>query len=388
MTRALAGPYATMLLADLGADVIKVEPPNGDMTRVQGPYRADDDERVLGGYFQSVNRGKRSVVADLATSEGTGLVRRLAAHADVLMENFRAGVMDRMGLSYETLSADNPRLVYGALRGFGDPRTGAGPYVDRPAYDVVAQAMGGLMAITGAPDGPPTKVGPGVGDIFPAALTVVGVLAAVHEARSTGRGRFVDVSMYDAMISLCERSVYQYSVLGQVAGQVGNDHPIFCPFGVYRAADGWVTVAAPGDRHWERLAEVIGRPELAADPRFATNAERAARRDEVRAVIEAWTGVRARDVVVAELSGSVPCGPVNTADAIFADPHVAARNMLIDVEQPGSATPVTIAGQPIKFAGHPEPAYRRGPLLGEHTAEVLEEFGIPAPRPPVGEQSH
>ena len=370
MTRALAGPYCTMLLADLGADVIKVEPPEGDHTRHLGPYRADDERRLYGGYFQSVNRNKRSVVVDLRSPDGAATVRRLAAQADALVENFRAGVMDAMGLSYESLAAANPRLVYGALRGFGDPRTGAGPYVDRPAFDVVAQAMGGIMAITGEP-GHPTKVGPGVGDIFPAALTAVGVLAAIIEARSTGHGRFVDVAMYDAVLSLCERMIYQHSYLGVIPGGEGNDHPLLCPFGLYRAADGWVTIAAPRDRQWQDLCAAMGRPGLGDDPRFATNEARVAARVAVRAELEAWTATRTRAQITDAIADRVPCGPVNTAETIFADPHARARDMLVDLAQPGSGRPVTVAGQPIRFGGARGRPFVRAPLLGEHTEEIL-----------------
>ena len=377
MTRALAGPYCTMLLADLGADVIKIEPPAGDHTRVLGPYAPDDETHEYGGYFQSVNRNKRSVVADLRSDAGVATVRRLAARADALVENFRAGVMDAMGLSYETLSAANPKLVYGALRGFGDPRTGASPYVDRPAFDVVAQAMGGIMAITGEP-GHPTKIGPGVGDIFPAALTAVGVLSGVIEARSTGRGRFVDVSMYDAVVSLCERAIYQHAYAGDDPAGEGNDHPLLCPFGLYRAADGWVTIAAPRDHQWAALATAMGRAELGDDPKYATNAARVAAREDVRAAIEAWTLPRTRAEITEAIADRVPCGPVNTASSIYADPHARIRNMLVELDQPGSARPVTVAGQPIKFTGPSEP-FRRAPLLGEHTAEVTAGLSAESP---------
>ncbi|KAA9166091.1 CoA transferase [Amycolatopsis acidicola] len=370
LTRALAGPYCTMLLADLGADVIKVEPPAGDPSRVNGPFPEDAAEHPYGGYFQSVNRNKRSVVADFRSPEGIAAVRELARTADVLVENFRAGVMDRMGLSYETLSADNPRLVYGALRGFGDPRTGESPYAARPAFDVVAQAMGGIMGITGPP-GTPTKIGPGVGDIFPATLLSVGILAAVTERQRTGRGRFVDVAMYDAIVSLCERMIYQYSYTGKVAVGEGNDHPLLCPFGLYRTADGWVTIAAPRDHQWQKLCAALGKPELGTEERFATNNARVRVRDEVRAVIEDWTTRRTMSEVVEAIAGDVPCGPVNTAETIYADPHARVRRMLVELEQPGSARTVTVAGQPIKFSGAPAPDFRRAPLLGEHDADVL-----------------
>ncbi|WP_335971333.1 CaiB/BaiF CoA transferase family protein [Streptomyces sp. CA2R106] len=383
LTRALSGPYATMLLADLGADVIKVESPAGDSSRGTGPFPSDDEAHHYGGYFQSVNRNKRSVVVDLRSAEGTAAVRRLAAGADVLVENFRAGVMDRMSLSYESLRCDNPRLVYGALRGFGDPRTGTSPHVDRPAFDVVAQAMGGLMGITGPPY-QPTKVGAGIGDVFPAALLAVGVLAALTDRARTGHGRFVDVAMYDAVVSLCERTVYQHSYTGAVPTGEGNDHPLLCPFGLYRTADGWVTVAAPRDRQWRALCATLGRPDLAEDPRYATNNARVAVRDKVRAAIEEWTTGRTSAQVVAALAADVPCGPVNTAADLYADPHLRAREMLVEIEHPGSARTVTVAGQPIKFAGSGAAVHRRAPLLGEHTAEILGSGGPSRPGGPGG----
>ena len=245
LTQMLAGPYGSMVLADHGASVIKVEPPGGDMCRHTGPYRSDDTTRALGAYFQSIDRNKKSVCLDLKTADGRDALKALVRDADAIMESFRAGVMDRLGLGYEVLRAINPRLVYGALRGFGDQRTGASPYVEWPAYDVVAQAMGGMMAVTGPDANTPTKVGPGIGDIVPGMMLAFGVLAAIHHARRTGAGQFVDVSMVDAMLAICERSVWQHSVQGQIAGPEGNHHPFLCPFGMFPASDGHVHDRGP-----------------------------------------------------------------------------------------------------------------------------------------------
>jgi crotonobetainyl-CoA:carnitine CoA-transferase CaiB-like acyl-CoA transferase len=365
----LAGPYATMLLADLGADVVKVEPPRGDGTRGTGPFRAGDGPGALGGYFQSVNRGKRSVVLDLKKAADRDRLVALVRVADVLVENYSAGVMDRLGLGYERLAAENPRLVYGAIRGFGDPRSGASPYQDWPAFDVIAQAMGGFLSITGTADGAPVKAGPGIGDLFPAALLALGVVAAVDHARRTGVGQFVDVAMYDAVLSLCERIVYQHSYSGAVPRPQGNGHPLLCPFDVFPTEDGWVAVAAPHDRHWRVLAEAVGGTALAADDRYRTNRDRVRHGDEVRAVVGDWLRARSTADVVAVLGGRVPVGPVNDIADIAADPHVAVRRMLAEVPQPGSDRPVVLAGQPIKFGRTPAEVTRRAPALGEHDLE-------------------
>ena len=375
LTAMLAGPYATMLLADLGADVVKVEPPRGDLTRDVGPFRAGAGEGRLGGYFQSVNRGKRSVVLDLKSPEGRDRLRQLVAHADVVAENFSAGVMERLGLGYETLAAINPRLVYAAIRGFGDPRTGESPYVSWPAFDVVAQAMGGFLSVTGTAGGGPVKSGPGIGDIFPAALLALGIVAAVRHAERTGEGQFVDVAMYDAVLSLTERIVYQHSCTGDVPRPQGNGHPLLCPFDIFPTADGWVAIAAPTDSHWRKVAEAIGRPEMGTDERYRTNTARLAHAAEVRAAIEEWLQPRTTDDVVAALGGRVPIGPVHDVAAIFADPHVAARRMLVDLDDPGSDRPITVAGEAIKFGRTPAEPSRRGPLLGEdHPEAVLAEW--------------
>jgi crotonobetainyl-CoA:carnitine CoA-transferase CaiB-like acyl-CoA transferase len=375
LTRMLSGPYCSMLLADLGATVIKVEPLEGDLIRVQGPFAPDDDLHAYGGYFQSVNRNKSGIAVDIRTPEGADVIRRLVARGDVLLENYRPGVMERRGLSYEALSQINPALVYAAIRGFGDPRTGTGEQQNWPSYDIVAQAIGGMIGITGPQGGPPVKVGPGVGDIVPALFTAVGILAAVHETRRTGRGRFVDVSMYDAVLAVCERLVYQYSYSDVVARPEGNGHPLLCPFDLFPARDGWVALAAPGDNHWRLLCEAIGRPDLACHPRFATNLDRVACREEVRAIVSEWTRVRDRAEIAASLGGRVPFGPVNDAADIFADPLVRIRRMLVDVEHPGVARPLTVVGTPIKYAGTADRPVRRAPLLGEDTDQVLGTLG-------------
>ena len=376
LTQMLAGPYCTMMLADQGADVIKIEPIKGDPTRQFGPFREDDSQRHFGGYFQSTNRNKKSIALDLKSEDGKALFRRLVRGADVVVENFRAGVMDRLGIGYEDLAKDHPKLVYAAIRGFGDPRTGSSPYADRPAFDVVAQAMGGAMSVTGPDAATPMKIGPGIGDIFPASLAAFGILAALHHAARTGQGQFVDVAMYDGVLAMCERIVYQYSYTGRAPVPEGNQHPILCPFGTFSARDGQVTIGCPRDSFWQELVGIMGRPDLSSDPRFATNNDRLAHAQETVDLVEAWTSIRTKAEIADALDGRVPFGPVNTAADIFADPHVAAREMLVEVEHPGSARPVTIAGSPIHMTATPGGVMRRAPITGEDTDAVLGTLGL------------
>ncbi|MEU7816898.1 CoA transferase [Pseudonocardia sp. NPDC049154] len=376
LTHALAGPYTTMLLADLGADVVKVEPPGGDMARLAGPIPPGSDPVAYGGYFQSVNRGKRSVVLDLKTAEGAATLRTLAADADVLVENFTAGVMERLGLSYESLSETNPKLVYATVRGFGDERSGRSPYLHWPAFDLVVQAMAGIMGITGTEDGQPIKVGPGVGDIFPGTMLALGITSALYEARGSGRGQFVDVAMYDAILALCERIVYQHSYTGAVPGPQGNRHPLLSPFDIVPAADGWIALAAPNDGRWRRLCELIDRRDLRDDPGLATNELRVARRDDVYAALAGWTSVHTKAEVLDLLGGQVPVGAVRDVAEIVADPHVAARDMLVELEHPGTGKRFQVAGQPLKFSRTPARPTRRAPLLDEHGDSMRAEFGL------------
>jgi crotonobetainyl-CoA:carnitine CoA-transferase CaiB-like acyl-CoA transferase len=378
-TQALAGPFCTMLLADLGADVVKVEPPYGDMTRFTGPFTRGDDEQHYGGYFASINRNKRSVILDLTTPFGKQAALALVRRADAVVENSRAGVMDRLGLGYEVLAAVNERLVYAAIRGFGDPRTGRSPYEDWPAFDVVAQAMGGAVSMTGTEDGRTLKVGPPIGDIYPATVAALGVAAALAGVARGGRGQFLDVAMYDAVLALSEQLVYRYSYTGMVTRPAGNGHPQLCPFDLFEASDGYCAIAAPTESHWPTLCGIIGRPELADDDRCRTNRERVRHAPFVREQVTAWTRRHTKAEIVAALAGKVPVGPVNTAPEVFADPHVAVRQMLVDVPHPGTGGTVALPGSPIKLTGTPAGIYRRPPTLGEHTDELLAEVGLERP---------
>ena len=370
LTQVLAGPYCTMLLADMGADVVKVERPGGDLIRSNPPFVDDADDEAYGGYFQSVNRNKRSLELDLGDSEDRADFLSLVETADVVVENYRAGTMEQFDLGYETLREHNPGLIYSSIRGFGDPRTGETDRQGQPSFDLVAQALGGVMEITGRPDGPPTKVGPGIGDLFTAVLNAVGILGAVHHRDRTGEGQYVDTAMYDAMVSMCERTVYQYSYSDEAPTRRGNAHPTLFPYNAFETSDGHVVIAAFSDGHWRALCAAMDRPDLAAE--YPTGSDRLAERETLREEITEWTRTRTAEAVVDRLDGAVPAAPVQDTSDIFEDPHVHAREMLATVDQPGADESVTIAGSPIKLSETPTGVERRAPLLDEHRDELLE----------------
>lgn len=378
LTLMLAGPFCTQMLADQGAEVIKVEPLEGDGTRRSGPFRPEDKLRAFGGYYASVNRNKRSIALDLKTEAGKEILLKLIDGADAVVENYRAGVMDRLGLGYEVLAARNPRLVYAAIRGFGDPRTGESPYYDWPAFDVVAQAMGGIMQITGPDKDTPIKVGPGVGDLVPAAMCAFGISSAMLRAARTGKGQFVDVSMVDSILSLCERIMHQHSFQDAIPYPEGNRHPLIAPFGMFPAKDGWVTIAAHTDAWWSMLCKLIGRDDLITDPRTHVAEARVANRDVVYGEVGKFTATRTKAELLALLGGKLPFGPVYNVRDIVADPHFAARKMLVDVPHPGLDRQVSIAGVPVKMTDTPGRVARRAPLLGEDTDAILSELGCSA----------
>ncbi len=374
LTRALAGPFCTMLLADLGADVIKVEPPESDMARYSDPFLPEDEDRAYGGYFASINRNKRGIVLDLKQQSDRDALIRLIDTADAVVENFRAGVMERLGAGYELLHERNPKLVYAAIRGFGDPRTGASPYVDWPAYDVVAQAVSGVVSVTGSPDGEVYKVGPSIGDLYPGTMAALGITAALLHARATGEGQFMDVAMYDACFALVEAAVYRYSYRGVVTAPTGNSHPQLAPFDIYPTKDGNCAIAAPTVVHWDLLCAMIDRVDLIHDERTLDNKKRVANGPFVREVISNWTKQHTTAEIVEMLGGKVPVGPVNNAADLFADPHIQAREMLVAVDQPNDTRPVVLPNSPIKYTKTPAGVYRRPPKLGEHNDEILAEL--------------
>lgn len=366
-SRMLSGPYCTMMLADHGAEVIKIESPEGDTSRSNGPWRADDEAHEWAGYFVSLNRNKKSVVLDLKTEAAKSTIRDLVRSSDVLVENFRPGVMERLGLGYEELAKLNPALVYATIRGFGDPRSGESPYVNWPSYDVVAQAMGGLMSMTGTDRDHPMKSGPGIGDVFAGMMLAFAIVSAVRHAERTGHGQFVDIAMYDAMLSLCERLVYLYDMEGKVAEPAGNGHPLLAPFGLFPASDGWVSIGVVDDAFWRELTRIMERADLLADQRLATKAGRRVHAQEVNDAVGAWTRQRSKVELGALLGGKLPFGPVNDARDIFNDPHVAVRGMIAEVAHAeADKKGWRIAANPIRFGATPAPAPFTPPRLGEH----------------------
>ncbi len=370
LSRVLAGPFCTMALCELGARVIKVERPDGgDDSRSFGPFMDGTS-----AYFASINRGKESIALDLKDPGGRALLHRLLARADVLVENFRPGTMERLGLGWETLRARHPRLIYAALSGFG--RTG--PYAERPAYDVVIQAMGGLMSLTGQPGGPPARAGSSLGDIIAGLYCALGIEAALLQRAQTGRGALVDVAMLDCQVAILENAIARLQAGGDTPGPLGARHPSITPFDAFACAEGFIVVAAGNDELFGRLARALGRPELAGDPRFADNPSRTGHHVELKAELEAALAAAPAGEWLRRLGeAGVPCGPVNDVAAVMADPQVAARNMLVSCPLPGGGG-LRLAGNPVKLSGAPDPATRRpAPELDQHGAAIRAELDQP-----------
>ncbi len=366
LTRVLAGPYCTMVLSDLGARVIKVEPPGGDDSRHYGPFV--DGESA---YFASLNRGKESIALDLKTDADRALFERLLAKADVVVENFRPGTMARLGYGWEALHQRFPGLIYAAASGFGH----SGPYSQRPAYDLVAQAMGGIMSLTGEPGRPPARVGTSIGDITAGLFTTIGITSALHQRSHTGRGMMIDVAMLDGQVAVLENALARYFATGQVPGPMGTRHPSITPFEAFSTADGYIVVAAGNDALFTRLCQTVGRPELPADPRFASNPERTANVDALKAEMEeALSGRPGAEWLAVLGAAGIPCGPINALDKVVADPQVAARTMVVSAEG-ASGRPLRMAGNPIKMSAFADqPTRARVPRLDEDRARIVADF--------------
>jgi crotonobetainyl-CoA:carnitine CoA-transferase CaiB-like acyl-CoA transferase len=385
LSRVLAGPWAGQTLADLGAEVIKVERPGaGDDTRHWGPpYLHDRDGRPTdeSAYFLSANRGKRSVAIDLGRAEGQALVADLAGHCDVLIENFKVGGLARYGLDYATLSQRHPGLVYCSITGFGQD----GPYRDRPGYDFMIQAMGGLMSVTGEaddrPGGGPQKAGVALADVLTGLYATIAVLAALRHRDLTGQGQQIDLALLDVQVACMANQALNCLVTGEAPGRLGNAHPNIVPYQAFASADGHLVVAVGNDGQFRRLSELVGEPGWADDARFATNSARVRNRDELIPPLAGHMRARTTTDWLAALDeAGIPCGPINTLDQVFADPQARARGLRVDIEQPGVG-PVPTVASPLRLSATPV-AYRRPPpRLGEHTREVLQELlGLDAVR--------
>lgn len=378
VTQAFAGPFCSQLLADQGADVVKIEAPEGDVNRTLGPFPADDATRAFGALFQHCNRNKRGVVIDLKNEAGRQAFLKLVDGADILVENFRYGVMQRFGLGYDVLKERNPKLVYTSIRGFGDEAGGRSPYIEFPAVDMVAQAFGGVMSITGPDADTPTRIGGGFGDTIPGLFAAFATMVALFEAQRSGKGQYVDIAMADAVLAMCESVATFYGYTGKVPKPAGNRLPDIVPFGVVKVADGHAALAVPPGRGWAIFCGAIGRPELADDPRFSTVAARVSNEREVYAVIEDYTSTRTKAELMAIFGGVIPFSPINDAGDIHLEPHFAARGMLPKLDHPGSAGRFSVAGVPVKLSRTPGGVRHRAPMKGEHTDEVFAEAGFGA----------
>jgi len=369
LTRVLAGPFCTMILSDLGARVIKVETPNGgDDARAIGPFVEEHS-----AYFMSLNRGKESIALNLKNDADRNLFEKLLAKADVLVENFRAGTMEKLGFGWETLHARYPNLIYAAASGFGH----TGPYAKRPAYDMVVQAMGGMMSLTGHEGGPPTRVGSSIGDLSAGMFTAIGISSALFHRKQTGAAIKVDVAMLDCQVALLENAIARYFATGEVPGPLGARHPSIAPFEAYHAADTHLVIAAGNDVLFTKLAAALGLPELAQDARYASNHLRCQNVDVLKKEIEARLEEHpaAHWLTLLEDAG-IPCGPINTVDQVLADPHVNERNMVISTPGPKGA-PVHMAGNPIKLSGFSDPKERApAPALNADRDAILSSLEI------------
>jgi len=376
LSRVLAGPWASQILGDLGAEVIKVErPQTGDDTRSWGPpFFQGDDGAEMSAYFLSANRNKQSLAIDLTHPEGQALIRKLVAESDVVLENFKVGGLKRYGLDYESLKRVNPKLIYCSITGFGQD----GPYSNRPGYDFLIQAMGGLMSITGHPDGAPgsgpMKVGVALTDIMTGLYATIGVLAALAHRDRTGEGQHVEAALLDVQVACLANQAMNYLTTGKVPSRMGNAHPNIVPYEDFPTADGNMVLTVGNDQQFARLCGVLGNPEWATDERFATNRARVANRKELIPKLRQATVMRSTREWVEILEGAgVPCGPVNTIDQVFDDPQVKARGMRQEIVHPGLGIVPTV-GNPIKLKLTPVEYRTAPPLLGEQSAQILQRI--------------
>jgi crotonobetainyl-CoA:carnitine CoA-transferase CaiB-like acyl-CoA transferase len=362
----MAGPYCAMLLADMGARVIKVEPPDGDSTRLMAGAKGSDS-----GAFNAVNRGKLGIVLDLTKDKGREVFGRLARGADILVENYRPGVMAKLGLDYATLSVENPRLIYASISGHGQ----TGPWAKKGGFDLIAQGLSGIMSVTGTPDGPPVKAGLPLTDLGAGLFASVGILAALHHRAQSGRGQHIDTALVDAGLAMSVWEVTDYVNTGKVPGPIGSAHRLTAPYQAFQCADGHITIGAANDRNFQKLTAALGHAEWAADPRFTTNTLRVRNLPELVVLIEAVTKTAARAEWLEKLDAAgIPCGPILNYQDALATPQAVAREMTTEVDHPILGRVRTV-GTPIKMSATPLDPSRRAPMLGEHTDEVLAKAG-------------
>jgi CoA:oxalate CoA-transferase len=373
LTRVLAGPYAALMMAELGARVIKIEPPEGDDARRYGPFVSGAKGMAKSGYFMSINRSKESIALDLKKDDDRRIFEELLARADVLIENYRGGTMEKLGYGWESLKDKYPRLIYAAVSGFGH----TGPYATRPAYDMVVQAMGGIMSLTGHPGGPPTRVGTSVGDLTAALFGTVGIASALYDREKTGRGQKVDVGMLDCQVAILENAIARYVATGEVPGPLGTKHPSIAPFAAFKTRDDYIVIAAGNDALFARVAKVLGHGEWAHDARFATNPARIEHLDALHVEMESALAARsAREWLALLEAEGVPCAPINDIAAVVADPQVLARNMIVTAADPDLGA-VRMQGNPIKLSSYEDPNARPpAPDLDADRTAILKELGL------------
>lgn len=367
LTRVLAGPFCTMMFADMGAEVIKVEQPGtGDDTRQLGPFKGGES-----AYFMNLNRNKKGITLNLKNPKGKALFLDLVKKADIVIENFRPGTMEKLGLGYEDLKKVNPGIIYGAISGFGH----TGRYSQRPGYDIISQAMSGLMSTTGWPDGEPTRTGTAMGDVLGGLSAAIGILAAVHSRSQTGEGQKVDVALVDSAVASLEIINMIYLVEGRIPQRIGNRYESTYPYDSFRGSDGSLVIGAGNDKLWGCLCCVMSRPELAEDPRYLKVPDRVARHAELKTIVEEWTkNLTVNEIYEKVSAAGVPCAPIYDIEQVVNDPHIAQdREMFVEMDHP-KAGRLTVTGSHIKLTGTPSSVRTPSPALGEHTDEIFAEL--------------
>ncbi|OWZ84075.1 CaiB/BaiF CoA transferase family protein [Natranaerobius trueperi] len=366
LTRVLSGPFCTMLLADMGAEVIKIERPGiGDDSRHFGPFKEQES-----GYYMLFNRGKKSITLNLKDNQGKEIFKNMVKKCDVVVENFKPGVMEKLGLNYEVLSEINPQIVYCSISGFGNTSS----FKKRPAYDLVAQAIGGMMSITGYPDKPPVKVGSSLADMSSGLFAAYGIALAVLNREKTGKGQSVDISMIDSIFTLLESNVVRYSIGEEVPTRIGNRHPISAPFDTFLAKDGYIVIAIANDALFAKFAETLGQPELSQNKKFNTDFNRLQNQAELKQIIESWLQDRTvKEASELLLDSGIPCAPIYDIKQTCESKHIQEREMMVELNHP-KAGKVRVPGNPVKLSDTPASIKEPSPSLGEHNLEVLTEL--------------